>query len=59
MLNVTGGRLDLNTLQFRTNNVTYEISVQMRKADFSDPRKATGSTQVEVVAGSPPLVTVK
>ena len=59
MLNITGGRLELNTLQFRTNNVTYEISVQMRKADPADPRQATGTTLVEVVPGSPPLVTVK
>ena len=58
MLNISGGRLELNTLQFRTNNVTYEISVQMRKADPADPRKATGITLVEVVAGSAPIVSV-
>ncbi|XP_043232398.1 uncharacterized protein LOC122386826 [Amphibalanus amphitrite] len=58
MLNITGGRLELNTLQFRTNNATYEISVQMRKADPTDPRLATGTTLVEVVAGSPPIVSV-
>ena len=59
MVNLTTGRLYLNTLQFRTNNVTYEISVQMSKADPTDPRKATGTTLVDVVAGSPPIVNVK
>ena len=58
MLNISGGRLELNTLQFRTSNVTYEISVQMSKADPTDRRRALGSIQVEVVAGSPPLLTV-
>lgn len=56
MLNVTGGTLQLNTLKLRTNNITLEISVQMRKKNTEDKRKAIGTILVDVVPGAPPIV---
>ncbi|XP_063604126.1 uncharacterized protein LOC134779789 [Penaeus indicus] len=67
-INITGGLLELNTMQLRATNCTYRFCAVMYK-EFPavrnegqwdrEPRKAEGCMNVGVVPGSPPLVEIK
>nr|XP_027215322.1 uncharacterized protein LOC113808185 [Penaeus vannamei] len=67
-INITGGLLELNTMQLRATNCTYRFCAVMYKEFPSvrtegqwdrEPRKAEGCMNVGVVPGSPPLVEIK